>query len=202
MPAISAKRMQDRQTAILHAAEQVLVARGFASASISDIAAAAGVSDGLIYRYFANKRDLLNNVLGSFYERILTALEAAIGCHDGFAAKLEALVRAHLGVFVEDSGLCRLFISEIRTAADYPGSVPQTLNRRYTSVFVRLVEDAKAKGEVRSDIDARLLRDMLFGGVEHLVFRHLNKGSGVNVELCTREISALLLRGVAPGRKR
>src|ERR1700687_4567439 len=108
MPAISAKRMQDRRAAILQAAERVLVMRGFAAASVSDIAAAAGVSDGLIYRYFASKRDLLNNVLGSFYERILMALEAAIARRDGFSAKLEALVRAHLGVFVEDAGLCRL----------------------------------------------------------------------------------------------
>ena len=199
MPAISAKRMQDRQEAIVEAAKRVFAARGFAAASISEIACAAGVSDGLIYRYFADKRDLLNTVLGDFYERILTALEAAVARQDGFAAKLEALIRAHLGVFVEDSGLCRLFISELRMASDYPGSVPHVLNRRYTSVLVRLVEDAKKVGEVSPDIDARLLCDMLFGGIEHLVSRQLSRGAGIDVERDVRDIASLLLRG-ASGR--
>jgi AcrR family transcriptional regulator len=197
MPAISAKRMQDRQEAIVDAAQRVFAARGFAAASISEIACAAGVSDGLIYRYFDDKRDLLNTVLGNFYERILIALDAALARHDGFAARLEALIRGHLGVFVEDAGLCRLFISEIRMVSDYPGSVPHALNRRYTSVLVRLVDDAKQAGEVRPDIDARLLCDMLFGGIEHLVFRQLKRSGHIDVERSVRDIAALLLRGVA-----
>src|ERR1700693_2106619 len=71
MPAISAERMQDRYDAILDAAKRAFAEKGYEGASIADIARIAQISDGLAYRYFRNKRDLLFAVLQRFYERIL-----------------------------------------------------------------------------------------------------------------------------------
>lgn len=198
MPVISAKQTQDRYETILDAARQVFIARGYQAAAIGEIASLAAISDGLIYRYFANKRDLLNKVLGDFYAGLLLALETAISREQGFAARLEALVRAHLGAFMADAGLCRLFISEIRSASDYSGSVPHALNRRYTSVLLRLVAEGVEAGEVRPDLDARLLRDLLFGGIEHIVSRHLTDIANFDVDASAREICALLLTGAQP----
>ncbi len=48
MPALSAKRLQDRSDAILEAAQGVFVERGYQAASIAEIARAADISDGLI----------------------------------------------------------------------------------------------------------------------------------------------------------
>src|SRR5437773_7478203 len=74
MPAISAERMQDRYDAILDAAKRAFAEKGYEGASIADIARIAQISDGLAYRYFRNKRDLLFAVLQRFYERILVDL--------------------------------------------------------------------------------------------------------------------------------
>ncbi len=195
MPTISAKQTQDRYETILCAARQVFIARGYQAASIGEIAALASISDGLIYRYFANKRDLLNKVLGDFYAVLILALETGISQQKGFTARLEALIRAHLGAFVAEPGLCRLFMSEIRTAADYNGSPPQALNRRYTSVLLRLVSEGIEAGEVRPDLDAKLLRDLLFGGIEHLVARHLADIEHFDANHYARETCTLLLQG-------
>src|ERR1700694_1607082 len=122
MPAISPQRMQDRYDAILDAAKGAFADKGFEGTSIAEIARIADISDGLVYRYFRNKRDLLYEVLRKFYERILVDLEIQVFKHEGFAARLEALVRRHLQVFIADTDLCRLFISEVRIADDYEGS--------------------------------------------------------------------------------
>ena len=63
MPVISAERIQQRYDAILDAAKQVFTRQGYEGTSIAAVAKVAGVSDGLIYRYFANKRDLLDQAL-------------------------------------------------------------------------------------------------------------------------------------------
>ena len=64
MPAKSSERMQDRYDAILDAAKRAFGDKGFEGASIADIAPRiAGISDGLVYRYFRNKRELLYGVL-------------------------------------------------------------------------------------------------------------------------------------------
>lgn len=44
---------------ILDAAQQCFIGRGFHAGSISDIAAEANISQGLMYRYFDNKRTLI-----------------------------------------------------------------------------------------------------------------------------------------------
>jgi AcrR family transcriptional regulator len=196
MPAISPQRMQDRSDAILDAAKAIFADKGFEGTSIADIARAAQISDGLVYRYFRNKRELLYEVLRKFYERILLDLETQVFKHDGFAARLETLIRRHLEVFVSDTDLCRLFISEVRTASDYQGSSIQELNRLYTSVLIRIVKNAVKTGEVRSDVNPRLLRDVIFGAIEHLSWRHVNGKGQLRVAQTARELTVMLTSGI------
>lgn len=196
MPVISAKRMQDRIDAIVEAASATFSAKGFEAASIAEIARAAGVSDGLIYRYFANKRDLLYRVLQVFYERILTEVEGEMAGAPDFRAKLHRLVRRHFEVFVADRGLCRLFLSEVRVASDYKGSEIQALNRRYTKVLTTLIEDAIGRGEVRPEVSPRLVRDVLFGAIEHIAWPHVNGDGRLDVKASAVAVTDLICGGV------
>jgi len=197
MPAISPQRMRDRHEAILAAATRVFAEKGYSSASITDIAQAAEVSDGLIYKYFENKRDLLDNVLKGFYERIIADLEPKVAKRKNFEEKLYLLVSEHLQVFVSDIDLCRLFISEVRTASDYRGSLIQQLNRRYTSILIKIVDEAIANGEILPDIDPRLVRDMMFGAIEHSSWRHINGGKSLDVPRVARAMTDVLVNGLA-----
>jgi len=196
MPAISPQRMQDRYDAIVEAARNAFSEKGYEATSIADIARTAQISDGLVYRYFRNKRELLYEVLRKFYERILVDLETEAFKHDAFPARLEALIRRHLQVFVADTDLCRLFISEVRTASDYEGSPIQELNRQYTSVLIRIVRDAVKAGEVRPDVNPKLLRDVLFGAIEHLAWRHVNGKGQLRVPQTARDLTLMLTSGI------
>jgi TetR/AcrR family fatty acid metabolism transcriptional regulator len=200
MPAISPQRMQDRYDAILDAAKVAFADKGFEGTSIADIARIAQISDGLAYRYFRNKRELLYEVLRKFYERILLDLETQVFKHDAFSARLEALIRRHLEVFVSDTDLCRLFISEVRTASDYEGSSIQELNRLYTSVLIRIVKDAVKTGEVRPDVNPKLLRDVIFGAIEHLAWRHVNGKGQLRVTQTARDLTIMLTSGICGAR--
>src|SRR3954469_20636350 len=108
MPRVSAERLQDRYDSILEAASQVFTLTGFEASSIAEIARTANVSEGLIYRYFENKRDLLLQVLRRFYERLLARLEAEVVRQPDFRARLLSLTRIHLEAFVDDTAMCRL----------------------------------------------------------------------------------------------
>src|SRR5437868_5502635 len=55
MPLVSERYLDARRDDILNAAKGVFVRKGFAEATMQDIATDAGVSAGSIYRYFASK---------------------------------------------------------------------------------------------------------------------------------------------------
>lgn len=52
------RRAADRPGEILNSALSVFIAKGFAATRLDDVAAAAGISKGLLYRYFDNKAEL------------------------------------------------------------------------------------------------------------------------------------------------
>jgi AcrR family transcriptional regulator len=198
MPAISPERMRDRYETILAAASRAFAEKGYETTSITEIARAAEVSDGLIYKYFANKRDLLEHVLRAFYERIIEDLAAKVARGKGFGGQLYILISEHLSTFVAERDLCRLFISEVRIASDYRGSAIQQLNRRYTSILIEMVDAAVASGEIAQDIDPRVVRDMLFGAIEHAAWRHTIGKRPIDVTAIARAMTDIFLNGLAP----
>ena len=196
VPVISAARRQSRYESILEAAAEAFAERGFANVSVAQIARAAGISDGLLYRYFRDKRDLLFHVLQAFYGRIMADLETKVARESTFPARLEELIRHHLEVFASDTALCRLFISEVRVASDYGGSPIQELNRVYTSVLLKMVEDGVRQGEIGPDVNPRLFRDALFGAIEHRTWRFVNGRALLDVAETARELTLLFTVGL------
>jgi len=67
----------DRRTQILDAAMVCFAKRGFHQASVHDISAEAGISVGLIYRYFENKEDVIRAMADRHKEEIQEMLKRA-----------------------------------------------------------------------------------------------------------------------------
>jgi AcrR family transcriptional regulator len=186
----------DRRAAILAAARAAFARHGYRDATIAEIAKATGLAEGTIYKHFANKQDLLLHVMGAFYERIIADLEASVARERTLAGGLRAIVRRQLQAFVEDRDLCRLFIRELRAADGYAQSPLHELNRRYTSILLRALAAGKASGEMRGEVEPRLVRDVLYGAVEHVAWRSLVRGARLPVEAASEQIVGLLLHGM------
>jgi TetR/AcrR family transcriptional regulator, fatty acid metabolism regulator protein len=196
MPRITAERMRDRRDSIVNAARKVFSDKGYDSASISEIAREAGASDGLLYRYFDGKRDLLFAALDDFYAEVLREAENAIKEAKGFEAKLYNLIESHIGIFAEDAGMCRLFISEVRNLDEYVGSNFQALNRRYAKLLTPVLDLGVAEGILSPNADRRVIRDMVFGGIEHIAWRHISAGQRIEAPALARQVAAIILKGI------
>ena len=170
--------------------------KGYEAASITEIALLAGVADGTIYRHFANKKDLLYHVMRVFYERIIAGVEHEVARADSFAERLFRLIRRHLTVFAEDVDLCRLFIREVRTADDYYNSLLHALNRRYTSILLDILKKARTRDEMDSSIDPRMVRDLVYGAIEHLAWRMVNGQSVLRADAVAQQLSQIVLNGI------
>ena len=84
----------DRRTQILDAAMVCFAERGFHQASMHDISAEAGISVGLIYRYFENKEAVISAMADRHKEEIHKVLERARQA-PSLLESLEILFTAH-----------------------------------------------------------------------------------------------------------
>jgi TetR/AcrR family transcriptional regulator, repressor for uid operon len=77
MPPHSPDTGLDRRQQILNAAFVSFAKRGFHQASMHDISAEAGISVGLIYRYFENKEDVITAMAAARKQMLQELLERA-----------------------------------------------------------------------------------------------------------------------------
>jgi TetR/AcrR family transcriptional regulator len=90
------RRADARRVDILRAAARVFRARGFAAAGMRDIAAAADLSPGNLYHYFAGKDELLFFCQDRTLARLLEALAAARRPRAPLGDRLRTLATAHV----------------------------------------------------------------------------------------------------------
>jgi AcrR family transcriptional regulator len=195
--ALTPKRMR-RAAEILAAAREVFLEKGFGRSSVSEIAAKVGVVEGLVYSYYPSKRALLNAVLRGMYEPLIADLENSFSRLHGVRSRMRFLIWRHLRVYVEEPQLSRLVLHEVRTGPEYFQSVLQNLHVRYTAFLIRTVKDGIADGELRADTDAELLRSMVYGGIEHLMWGTLFGRGSVDVEATADRYTDLVLGPLLP----
>ena len=191
-------RRQRRSGEILAAAKEIFLEKGFAKTSVSDIAAQVGVVEGLVYSYFPNKRELLNEVLRGLYEPLIRDIGQKFERISGLRARLRFLIWRHLRVYVEEPQLSRLVLHEVRTSPEYFGSVLHDLQVRYTHFAVRTVRDAIVAGELPADTEEEMVRSMVYGGIEHRMWATLFGHGRIDVEAAADRYTDMILRGIAP----
>jgi len=127
---------------ILDAAREVLAESG-ADACMEEIAARAGVGVGTVYRRFASKDALIDELLQLALEEVLSSTERALARADGYG--LEELLRALGQSFADHARYASLLLA--RRTDD--GAA-----HRIRAAFAELTARAVAAGTVNPDITA------------------------------------------------
>lgn len=125
---------------LLTAAEAVFAERGPA-ATLDDVAAAAEVGPATLYRHFANKEELVQEVLRSFFQRLIDVAGRAA---DAPAADgLEAFLSTVGVELAEKSGLSAPVWGEL---------APVSLVTELRDLSTELLTRAQRAGAVRQDV--------------------------------------------------
>lgn len=189
-----------RQLEILTAARDLAAERGFEGTTMADIAAKVGVVESALYRHFESKRDLFRQMIRQFYQPILSDMEqAASGITDPFAIVRYSIWRT-LRSFAEEPELNRVIILHARQSHEERDTGVSEFNRRYTAVLVKGVAAGIDRNLFRSDLNPRLVRDMIFGMVEHVWLRYERHGEKLDVEKLTEEVLDLIVPTLLPAR--
>ena len=92
------------------AALDLFAARGVDGVSIAEIAAAAGVSQGALYRHYPSKEELAWTLFSTAYLRSGAELDAIRAREPEFRARIAAMVAHFCGLYDDDPGLFRFML--------------------------------------------------------------------------------------------
>jgi AcrR family transcriptional regulator len=178
VPARQRLSAEDRRAAIVDAARTLFGRNGFHRTGTSDIAAAAGCSEPVIYKHFASKQALFVAVLGDCVSYMRDRFAAAAeGEGDLFDAYLR-FVRG-LGGDPRVAELSRLRYLAL-TLTDEPeiraGLVAMVAN--WQASVRAAVEVARRNGRIREDADVESVSMLFFGLAQAAGFIGALEGEG------------------------
>jgi len=155
--------------AILNAFIKLIEKRHIDAITTDAIARAAGASKGTLYKHWANKDELLRDVI----KRLTAALPVADS--GDFQADAAQVLR---NMFVHEKGtpFSRIWPKIIGYVADHPKFCASfncsLLEHSPRHTLVGIIREAVAAGELRPDLDVEFALDLLAGPLLHHRFVH------------------------------
>jgi AcrR family transcriptional regulator len=111
-PQVAAPSSHDVETAIVEAARDLIAEGGMAALSMRAVAERVGISATAIYHHFANKKAVIDQVVGRAFERFGAELERSIRQHaKGSLERVAALGEAYIRFATEHGAYFRVIFS-------------------------------------------------------------------------------------------
>ncbi len=164
------RKSQSKREAILGAAVQLFVERGFYGTAVPAVAKQAGVSTGSIYNYFDSKEALVNALFRKHKQAIANHVYSHFPATAGPREQFHA-IWAYMAEFAMQNPAAFAFL-ELHNHASYLDDESRTLEHQLHQFGAGFVEQAKALGVLKA-IDTQLLMDLMFGAFVGMMGAHL-----------------------------
>jgi AcrR family transcriptional regulator len=198
------RRPGERPQELLEAALRVFAARGYRNTRLEEVATAAGVTKGALYHYFANKEELLLRALEAYRARAFGRVEEALRAEGGpSSVRLRVAIRELFGN--RDPARRDVLLLLQSVAHDAPAVYRDWLTSgpvRAWRIIADLIEDGKASGEFRVDVDTEVTaRIAVTGLMVQLIWQQFADDVppvGIDGHRLIDGTVELLLAGLAP----
>ena len=139
---------EDTRTKILQAALQLFARRGYDGTTTKDLAKSAGVAEGTLFRYFANKKAILIEVATAGWVDILTDLLTELSEMGSYKAVSQVMRRRMLNIR-QNSDLLRVCFIEAQYHPELKQIIQTEVIDKMTDVAEAFFETAMSKGIYR-----------------------------------------------------
>ncbi|MFF2551065.1 TetR/AcrR family transcriptional regulator [Nocardia sp. NPDC058058] len=197
------RRKAELRQEIIDTAFACFADKGYHATGIADIAAELGIGHGTFYRYFANKRDIIDHVIDDLAARIIEALgtdnapDAAESLEE-YRAQLERIGSALNDIFLADARVAQLLLFQAT------GIDTELTMRLYglldtaDALTTAYLEHGVEQGYLRADLDtvntSRAVTGMLLAAILHGL-RQPQPSAATTADL-TQAIRRLIIDGV------
>ena len=185
---------------ILQGALKVFAENGYHRSQVSKIAKAAGVADGTIYLYFKRKEDILirlfqeklGELVGKFHESVEGTTDAV--------EALQTVCSIHFSELESNPELAYVTQIELRQSdLELRKEIGSAL-KPYIVLIENILEQGIKEQKFRSDLNVKLVRNLIFGAMDEAVTSWLISGRKYSLSDQADETLSFFLNGVSGGQ--
>jgi AcrR family transcriptional regulator len=192
---IKSERGLRREQEILDAAATVFAERGYAAASVEEIADVVGILKGSLYYYIDSKEDLLYRLSKRLHGEALQNL-AECDKVDGTALdRIDSFVRLHLRRFGTNLKFIRVFYTEFPNLSGSWHDEILEERKTYEAYFRQLLVDGQAEGLICRRHDPKLMT-MAVLTLLNSVYMWFNPGGERTIEDIAASYADFIVNGL------
>ena len=139
---------ESSRTRILKAAQHLFATQGFDGTTTRDLAQAAGVAEGTLFRHFANKKAILIEVATQGWVEILTDLLTELSEMASYKAVAQVM-RRRMWNFQKNADMMRVCFMEAQFHPDLRDRIQSEVIAKMTDVAEAFFQTAMEKGIYR-----------------------------------------------------
>ncbi|GAX35614.1 TetR/AcrR family transcriptional regulator [Nodularia sp. NIES-3585] len=149
------------RTRILQAAQKLFASKGFDGTTTRDLAQAANVAEGTLFRHFSNKKSILVEVATSGWVDILTDLLTELSEMGSYKA-IAQVMRRRMWNLHKNVDLMKVCFMEVQFHPDLRDRIQIEVINKMTDVAEAFFQSAMDKGIYRQT-DAKLVAKVFLG---------------------------------------
>jgi AcrR family transcriptional regulator len=154
-----------RRKQILKSAVKVFARSNYRAARVADIAAEAGISEALLYKFFDSKQAIFLEVLQHMSERVLLAWQEEVDREEDALRALRNMGTTYYRRMMKHPEELRVQFQAISEIAEK--EIAERLRRDhegYVRFITEVIEKGIRQGSVRKDVDVEMLGFFFDGG--------------------------------------
>lgn len=181
---------------VVKASARVFRKRGFARASLEEIAEELGMWKGSLYNYISTKEDLLVAVVTVPADRLVHDVRRIAAASDELPERrLREIVRCHVDVLVDTDDFAAVYLHEV--AGRDLGPEWQAVDREYATLVESVIAEGITSGAFPPDRHPRLMTMTLLGALNWLT-RWWDPAGQIGPDQVAEQISDIVLHAGTP----
>ncbi len=182
----------ERKRQLLTVARRVMAKNGYHQTTMSEIAAAAGVTKPVLYQHYKSKRDLYRNVLEDIGARLQSAVVNAAADSDSPRQRVESGIGAYAQFVEEDPDGFRLLFSGANRQDPEWAALTSGVERSLAQAISTFIDVPS--------VEQRRRQTMAYGvmGLAEAMMRHAktDPAASISTERLAADITNLLWAGL------
>lgn len=190
---------EQTKASLMAAASKLFATRSYENTSVSDIAAAAGVTKGAFYHHYASKEDLLLNIQEGALDQVISAAEEVFALQLPAAEELARLIHIQLEVIAEHRDALVTTVSERRSLEPEKWSVIRSKRDLIESMMVGCIVRGQKSGRFDKSGDPTMLAYGILGMCYWSIVWFRSDRGGWSINDIGKQFTSLALVGLNHG---